>query len=110
MKKKEMNKDEVNGGLNINSTIYTTRLSKKFLNRKPYQPADPKLIVSHIPGTIIGILVKEGDVIKTGDDLLILDSMKMKNRIKSSRDGVIEKVEVKVGDKVSKGAVLARFK
>ena len=108
--KKELNKDEDQGILNINTRLYTTRLSNKFRNRKPYKPSDPKLILSYIPGTIIDILTKEGEEIKTGDDLLVLDSMKMKNRIKCSRDGIIEKIEVKKGDKVSKGTVLIRLR
>jgi biotin carboxyl carrier protein len=50
--------------LNINSGLYKTRLSNSFKNRKPYRIADPKLILSFIPGTIVDILVKVGqDVI-----------------------------------------------
>lgn len=107
---KEREKDKDYGILNINKVLYKTRLSKKFMSRKLYEPADPRLIMSFIPGTILDILVKEGQKVKTGDELLILDSMKMKNRLKSGRDGIIESIEVKPGVKVAKGTLLLKMK
>lgn len=92
--------------LNINSTFYKTRLSSKFVNRKAYQPANPGLVSSFIPGTIIDILVTPGQLVKKGDDLVILDAMKMQNRLKSAIDGEVKSISVKKGDKVSKGATI----
>jgi len=92
--------------LNINSALYKTRISDKFKNRKPYQPADPKLILSFIPGTILDILVREGQKVKKGEELIILDAMKMKNVLKSSIDGRIRKIYVEKGTRVHKGEVL----
>jgi pyruvate carboxylase subunit B len=107
--KKETKKDEP-GFLNINNRKYTTRLSRKFLDHKPYQPADPGIVRSFMPGTVLDLLVSVGQKVSKGDDLLVLDSMKMKNRIRSSVEGVVEKIEVKPGDKVSKGSLLLRLK
>ena len=98
--------DENLASLNINQDLYKTKLSRKFKNRKPYQPADPKLILSFIPGTIIEILVHEGQDVKKGEDLMILDAMKMKNRLKSSMDGTVRKISVELGARVPKGVVL----
>jgi biotin carboxyl carrier protein len=92
--------------LNINSTFYKTWLSRKFVNRKPYEPANPGLVSSFIPGTIIDILVKPGQVVKKGDELIILDAMKMQNRLKSVIDGKVNIISVKKGDRVSKGELL----
>ena len=92
--------------LNINSGLYKTRINPRFRNRKPYKPADPKLIRSFIPGVIVEILVKEGQQVKLGDELMILEAMKMKNRIKCSLDGTIKKIVVKQGAKVPKGTLL----
>ncbi len=100
------NREDEFGFLNINSRNYKTHLSRKFVQRKPYKPADPKKIVSFIPGTVIDILVKEGQVVGEGQDLMILDAMKMQNRLKSIADGRIKMVAVKKGDKVSKGTLL----
>ncbi len=94
------------GFLNINSGLYKTRISNGFKNRKAYKPADPKLILSFIPGTIIEILVKVGQPVKKGDDLMILDAMKMKNRLKCSMDGKVKKITVENGTRVPKGIVL----
>jgi len=101
-----MNIEEDLGKLKINSIIYTTRLSTKFLKRQPYKPADPRLVMSFIPGTVLEILVKEGESVSAGDDLLILDAMKMQNRLKSAIDGKVKKINVVKGDKVSKGHVM----
>src|SRR5512137_994612 len=102
-----MTSDDNNlGFLNINSDLYRTNLSRRFKNRKLYQPANPKLILSFIPGTIVDIMVKEGQDVKKGEDLMILDAMKMKNRLKSSMDGRVKKITVEFGTRVPKGIVL----
>ncbi|MGB8490468.1 MAG: acetyl-CoA carboxylase biotin carboxyl carrier protein subunit [Bacteroidales bacterium] len=105
-----MKQDENLGKLNINSSIYKTRLSKKFLSRKTYKPADPGKILSFIPGTVLDILVKEGQKVGEGDDLMILDAMKMQNKLKSPARGTIRKIHVQKGDKVSKGTLLIELK
>ena len=92
--------------LNINNTFYSTRLSNKFKNRKKYEPSDPGIILSFIPGTILEILVKAGQPVKKGDLLMILDAMKMQNRLKCHMDGIVKSIAVKTGDKVSKGTIL----
>ena len=94
------------GFLNINSSLYKTRLSGKFLNRKLYKPSDPLVVVSFIPGTVLDILVKKGQKVKKGEDLLILDAMKMQNRLKCHMDGTIKKIYVNIGDRVAKGTSL----
>lgn len=101
-----MEKDDKLGYLNINSSLYQTRLSDKFKERKPYEPSDPKIVLSFIPGTVLEIFVEEGQEVKKGENLLILDAMKMQNRLKCSMDGRIKSIKVKRGDRVPKGAVL----
>ncbi|MFN8242196.1 MAG: acetyl-CoA carboxylase biotin carboxyl carrier protein subunit [Bacteroidales bacterium] len=97
------------GTLNINSTLYHTRLGAKYLKRKPYKPADPGLVLSFIPGTIIDIFVSEGQKVEKGDELLILDAMKMQNRLKSEIAGTVESITVKKGDRVAKGHLLLKI-
>jgi biotin carboxyl carrier protein len=101
-----MTKKDTLGFLNINTSLYQTRISSKFENRKPYQPADPKIILSFIPGTVLDILIKPGQIVKKGEILMILDAMKMKNKLKANMDGRVKTIAVKMGDKVSKGTVL----
>ena len=101
-----MNNNNDLGFLNIDTSLYQTRISNKFQNRKPYQPADPRIILSFIPGTVLEILIEPGQSVSKGDDLMILDAMKMQNRLKCNMDGIVKSVAVKKGDKVSKGTVL----
>ena len=95
--------------LNINSTLYTTRLSGKFENRKPYAKADAGHILSFIPGTVTEILVTVGQKIRKGDEVLVLNAMKMQNRIKSPIDVEVKRINVSKGDRVSKGMPLAEI-
>lgn len=93
----------------IDHTSYTTRLSQRFVSRKPYEPPVPGRIQSFIPGTVTEVLVKPGDPVKEGDDTVILEAMKMKNRLKSHMDGKVIAVNVSPGDRVTKGAVLVEI-
>jgi biotin carboxyl carrier protein len=101
-----MKKNEKLGVLNIDTSLYKTRISSRFANRKPYKPTDPHMILSFIPGTVLDILVKPGQRVRKGDDLILLDSMKMQNQLKSTMDGKIKTILVRKGDRVSKGMVL----
>ncbi|MFO7853372.1 MAG: acetyl-CoA carboxylase biotin carboxyl carrier protein subunit [Bacteroidota bacterium] len=102
-------KDNKLGILNINHSEYKTRLNEKFKNREPYKPSDKSKLLSFIPGTIIDVMVKEGDKVKKGDEVLVLEAMKMKNRIKSPVSGRVERININVNDKVPKGKVLVEF-
>lgn len=62
-----------------------------------------------MPGLIIDLRVKPGDVVKPGDALLVLEAMKMENVIKSAGEGVVKQVKVKKGDSVEKNQVLLEF-
>jgi biotin carboxyl carrier protein len=108
--KRAMKATENLKNLNIDSSLYKTRLSRKFLNRKPYKPANPKMIMSFIPGTVLDILVKKGQNVNKGDDLVILDAMKMQNIMKCNINGTIRKILIARGDKVSKGTILLELK
>jgi biotin carboxyl carrier protein len=103
MEKKEADK------LNIDNTQYTTRLSRRYTGRKAYTPPRPGRISSFIPGTVTEVLVSVGDQVIAGDDIVILDAMKMKNRLKSHVTGKVIAVNVKPGDRVTKGLVLAEI-
>ena len=102
-------KDQKLGKLIINYTEYSTRLSKKFLERKPYVPVDKTRVVSFIPGTIVEIFISEGDVLAEGDNLLVLEAMKMKNTMKSPVDATVKAIHVSVGDRVPKGLLLVEL-
>lgn len=60
-----------------------------------------------MPGKILAVKAKEGDRVKAGDVLLVLEAMKMENDIVAPQDGVVASINVKVGDSVESGAKLA---
>ena len=53
-----------------------------------------------MPGLVVAVPVSEGQEVKTGDVLLILESMKMQNELKSPRDGIVKSIHVGAGDSV----------
>lgn len=69
-------------------------------------PAGARIIDSPMPGVIVDISVNEGDTVKKGDVLLILEAMKMENEIVSPVDGNITSVNVSKGASVNAGDVL----
>ncbi len=104
-----MDAERKQGYLNIDSSLYKTKLSRKFENRKSYIPANPKQIMSYIPGVVLEVLVSPGMEVKIGQDLMIVDAMKMKNRIKCALDGRIKSLAVTPGTKVGKGTLLVEL-
>ncbi|MGD9977046.1 MAG: biotin/lipoyl-containing protein [Bacteroidales bacterium] len=67
---------------------------------------DNKQLTAFIPGTIVDVKVKAGQQVKQGDILVILDAMKMHNRITAPLNAVVKEVSVAPGDKVCKGFVM----
>ena len=61
------------------------------------------LVSAPMPGKVLRVLVKEGESVKTGQGLLVLEAMKMENEIPAPRDGVVKKIHVKEGDTVNTG-------
>lgn len=74
------------------------------------QAGSSKVLTAPLPGVIVAVLVKPGDAISHGQELCTLEAMKMKNAIKSNREGTVESIEVNVGDQVGHGQVLLTFK
>lgn len=62
-----------------------------------------------MPGLIVGINVQPGDVVSKGDNLLVLEAMKMENMLKAAGDGTIKTIRIAKGDRVEKGQVLVEF-
>ncbi len=99
----------------INGRNYTVDLKDKFdllLERMGMNTAIAgkiNLIKAPMPGLIIDLKVKVGDLVKVGDQLLILEAMKMENILKSQGEGIVKTVKAKKGDTVEKGQVLIEF-
>lgn len=63
-------------------------------------------ITSVMPGLVVKILCKIGDVVKTGQTLMILEAMKMENEIVSNKDGVVKRILISEGDTIRSGEPL----
>ena len=88
---------------------YKTQLTNKFRNRKKWTPPDKNKILSVIPGTILEILIKENQKKKEGEILLILEAMKMANKIIMPFDGVIKTIHVIEGETVPKNHLMVEI-
>jgi len=63
-------------------------------------------IKAPMPGLVLAINVKEGDSVKKGDGLLVLEAMKMENLIKAQSDGKVKKIHITKGAKVEKNQAM----
>ncbi len=73
---------------------------------KPTVSGNAGAVVSPLPGVILEVFVKEGDTVKMGQKLMMLEAMKMENIIESDRDGKVTAVKVSKGASVLEGAEL----
>jgi biotin carboxyl carrier protein len=86
---------------------------------RPAQPPTPQISDSErasaatvdapMPGVILEVRVRPGAAVSRGDELCVLEAMKMRNSIRSPRDGEIQDVLVAAGAKVAYGEPLVRF-
>jgi len=69
-------------------------------------PDDPKQVGASMPGMVINVAVGEGDKIKAGQKLMVLEAMKMETTINAPCDGVVERITAKAGTQVAAGELL----
>lgn len=63
-------------------------------------------VTSPLPGVILDVCVKEGDAVKRGQTVMVLEAMKMENAIEATADGTVTAIKVGKGDSVLEGAPL----
>jgi biotin carboxyl carrier protein len=101
--------------IKINGRVYPVQLKDQFdlllekMGMNNSSSGKVNNIKAPMPGLIIDLKVKSGDVVKAGDSLLILEAMKMENIIKSPGEGVVKSVKIKKGESVEKNQVLIEF-
>jgi biotin carboxyl carrier protein len=64
-------------------------------------------IVAPMPGKVVRVLVKVGDIVEAGQGLVVVEAMKMQNEIRSPKKGTVERLQAKEGQAVNAGDVLA---
>jgi propionyl-CoA carboxylase alpha chain len=91
--------------------VVLTSLSADLHQRLPEkQAADTsKMVISPMPGLVVSMDVAAGQEVKAGEQLCIIEAMKMQNIIRAERDGVVKTVGAKAGDGVAADEVLVEF-
>jgi len=99
----------------INNTAYVLNIKDKYddllhsLGLDSLASKKVNDIKAPMPGMVLTILVTEGQEIKKGDPLIVLEAMKMENVLKSPTDGIVKKITVNKGIAVEKNQVLIQF-
>jgi len=101
--------------IKINSKHISVELKDKFdlllekMGMKGGNTAKVNVLKAPMPGLIIDMKVQLGDHVKAGEQLLVLEAMKMENVIKSPAEGTVKNVRVRKGDRVEKNQILIEF-
>jgi propionyl-CoA carboxylase alpha chain len=98
------------GGIEAQALV-RTRAAAEFVARTPPRvpPDMSRLVVSPMPGLMVSIAVQLGDEVKTGQELAVLEAMKMENVLRAERDGVVTEIRVEPGAIVAADEVLIAF-
>jgi len=102
--------------LKVNGNLYYLSIEDQFdqllkqLGLDSLAASKVSEIKAPMPGLVLSVAVAENDEVKKGDNLLVLEAMKMENILKSPADGVVKKVLITQGDKVEKNQILIQFK
>ncbi len=108
-----------NAEVRVNNKNFDIKISNDLTEPKKTEPkkTEPKKVEQSVqgnpgdllalmPGKIIKVLVSEGQKIKMGEPVIIMESMKMEQTIVSSADGAIESVNVSEGETIEVGSVM----
>ena len=68
-----------------------------------------KTLLCPMPGLVVSIAVTEGQEVKAGETLAVVEAMKMQNVLRAERDGTVKTIKVKPGDSLAVDAVIMEF-
>ena len=95
----------------LNLTLSSTQIEKLFAYMPAIKVEDlSKKLISPMPGLVKSISIKKGQPIKQGQELIVIEAMKMENILKSEKDCIVDDVLIKEGSSVSTDEVLVTFK
>src|SRR5271155_3248639 len=97
-------------GIEVKAFVYTER-EARYARLMPVKKLSDtgKAVRCPMPGLIVSLAVSEGQEVKAGETLAVVEAMKMENILRAERDGTIKKIRVKKGDSVAVDAVIMEF-
>ena len=108
-------KAEKRSVIKVNGTLYNVAIEDQYdlllkqLGLDNIQASKIQEIKAPMPGLVLNVMVQEGQEVNKGDNLLVLEAMKMENIIKSPSSGMVKKILVNKGVKVEKNELLIQF-
>ncbi|MEK6249611.1 MAG: biotin/lipoyl-binding protein, partial [Planctomycetales bacterium] len=97
-------------GSQVDVQIVTPRVAEflKYMPEKP-EPDLSNFLLSPMPGLLVSLAVKEGDVINAGQELAVLEAMKMENTLLAERDGVVARIHYEPGANLAVDEIIMEF-
>ncbi len=97
-------------GISVPVWVYTRREAELAALMPSKQAADmSKFLVCPMPGLVKAVHVAEGQEVKAGDALAVVEAMKMENILRAERDAVVKKINARAGDSLAVDAVIMEF-
>ena len=97
-------------GVETRAHVYTEREAAAARLMPAKKTSDTgKLVLCPMPGLVISIAVAEGQEVKAGETLAVVEAMKMENVLRAERDGTVKAIKVKPGDSLAVDAVIMEF-
>jgi propionyl-CoA carboxylase alpha chain len=97
-------------GVETRAYVYTEREAAAARLMPPKKAADSgKAVRCPMPGLVVSISVSEGQEVKAGETLAVVEAMKMENVLRAERDGVVKAIKAKPGDSLAVDAVIMEF-
>jgi propionyl-CoA carboxylase alpha chain len=102
--------DLTHRGSDVRAYVFTSREAEVARLVPPRVVVDGgKVVRCPMPGQVVSLAVAEGQQVKAGETLAVVEAMKMENVLRAERDGVVRRVHVKPGDSLAVDAVILEF-
>jgi propionyl-CoA carboxylase alpha chain len=97
-------------GIEVKAFVYTEREARyaRLMPVKTLSDSE-KAVRCPMPGLVVSLAISEGQEVKAGETLVVIEAMKMENILRAERDGTIKKIRIKPGDSVAVDAVIMEF-
>jgi propionyl-CoA carboxylase alpha chain len=98
------------GGSEVEVTVVTPRVAELHLHMPVKEPPDTsRYLLSPMPGLLVSISVEVGQEVKTGEEIAVIEAMKMENTLRAERDAKVIALHAKTGDAVAVDQPIVEF-